>query len=174
MIAVLGPGGVGGLIAALLERSGVPVVLIAREQTTAALRDGGLEVRSAAFGDFHVDPDVRSELMQDADALLIATKAPALADALARVRGDCRLIVPLLNGVEHLAWLRERYGERAVAGTVRVNSERPRTGLIVHANADVLVTLASEQPALGGELDALAGVLRAPESSSPSPSRRWT
>jgi ketopantoate reductase len=32
-IAVLGPGGVGGLITGLLERAGTPVVVVAREAT---------------------------------------------------------------------------------------------------------------------------------------------
>ncbi len=48
--AVLGPGGVGGLLAALLASDGNPVVCLAGEDTTAALREHGLRLDSARFG----------------------------------------------------------------------------------------------------------------------------
>jgi ketopantoate reductase len=36
-VAVLGPGGVGGLVAAALDRAGTPVTVVAREPTAAAI-----------------------------------------------------------------------------------------------------------------------------------------
>ena len=44
-IAVLGPGGVGGLLAGALDRAGIEVVVVARESTAAVIARDGLRVR---------------------------------------------------------------------------------------------------------------------------------
>src|SRR5437763_516310 len=41
-IGVLGPGGVGGLIAGALDRSGAPVTVVARKSTAAIIGERGL------------------------------------------------------------------------------------------------------------------------------------
>ncbi|MGI8505788.1 MAG: 2-dehydropantoate 2-reductase N-terminal domain-containing protein, partial [Solirubrobacteraceae bacterium] len=51
-IAVLGAGGVGGLVAAALARAGEDVVVVAREETAELISRSGIEVRSAALGPF--------------------------------------------------------------------------------------------------------------------------
>ena len=61
-IAVLGPGGVGGSIAGLLERAGTPVIVVAREQTAAAISARGLRIDSVGFGEFVVRPRAVSRL----------------------------------------------------------------------------------------------------------------
>jgi len=55
-IGVLGPGGVGGLIAGLLEQAGTPVVVVAREPTAEVISAQGLRVDSVSFGEFVVHP----------------------------------------------------------------------------------------------------------------------
>src|SRR4051812_7817317 len=46
-VAVVGPGGVGGLLGAVLARGGHRVVYVARPDTAAALNAAGMSVRSA-------------------------------------------------------------------------------------------------------------------------------
>lgn len=46
-VAVVGPGGVGGLLGAVLARAGHLVVYVAKPDTAAALNSGGISVRSA-------------------------------------------------------------------------------------------------------------------------------
>ncbi|MGI8557331.1 MAG: ketopantoate reductase family protein [Solirubrobacteraceae bacterium] len=126
MIAVLGPGGVGGLLAAALARAGEPVLLVAREQTAALIAREGIDVRSVALGDFHAAPAVATRLDRQVDALLVATKAAGLDAALERVEVSPKLVLPLLNGLDHLAVLRARFGEGRVLGaTIRVGSDLP-------------------------------------------------
>ena len=44
-----------------------------------------------------------------------------------------RLIVPLLNGIDHVALIRDRFGDHAVVpGTIAVETERTAPGHIVH------------------------------------------
>ena len=55
-IAVLGPGGVGGLLAGALQRSGEEVVVVARERTARAIVEQGLRISSVKHGDFVARP----------------------------------------------------------------------------------------------------------------------
>ena len=50
-IAVLGPGGVGGFIAAALARGSEDVTVVAREQTAELIERDGITVQSVRLGD---------------------------------------------------------------------------------------------------------------------------
>jgi 2-dehydropantoate 2-reductase len=156
MIAVLGAGGVGGLVAALLDRAGIAATVVAREDTAEPLRRRGFTVSSVRFGEFAANPRVVTRLDVDHDVLVVATKANGLSDALERIVGRPTLVVPLLNGLDHLALLRERFGLRAVAGTIRVEADRPALGVIVHSSNFLRVEMASSDPACRRPLDAFA------------------
>jgi len=146
-IAVLGPGGVGGFVAAALARTDVKIVVVAREPAATALTLTGVSVRSAALGNFVAHPGVVAELTEPVDVLLVATKAAGLEAALDRIHTEPRLVVPLLNGVEHLRVLRERFGaDRVVAGVIRVESDRPRAGEIVQTSPACRIDIAGARP----------------------------
>jgi 2-dehydropantoate 2-reductase len=158
-VAVLGPGGVGGFLAAALARAGVDVTVLAREQTAVAIARDGIEVESVRLGEFVAHPRAVAALELPVDVLVVATKAPALEYALRRVRAEPGLVVPLLNGVEHLALLRERFGDRAVAGSIRIGAERVAPGRIVHTSPAFRVELAPDRD----DVAAFVHVLRAAE-----------
>lgn len=158
-IAILGPGGVGGLLAGALARAGVDVTVVAREETATRIARDGVRVESALLGDFTARPAAVAQLTTPVDALLIATKAAALADALARVVAEPALVVPLLNGFDHMALLRERFGARVVAGTIRVQADRPAPAHVVQTSPFLRVELASDDAALRPALAALAALL---------------
>ncbi|GAA3235971.1 hypothetical protein GCM10020256_54270 [Streptomyces thermocoprophilus] len=161
-VAVLGPGGVGGLLAALLARAGHRVTCLAGEATAEVLRTRGIQIRSGQFGDFTVPVEAAGELDGPVDAVLVAVKLTTLDAALARVPakalGDA-LVVPFLNGVEHPALLRERYPEAQVApGVIRVESTRVAPGVIEHGSPFTEIDLAGDTVPRAG-LEALAGAL---------------
>src|SRR5687767_15350523 len=102
-IAVVGAGAIGGWIAGKLALAGEPVAMLARGATLQALRSGGLRLtegdapRSAQV---HASDDPAK--LGPQDVLVIAVKAPALAEAAEAARpmiGAGTLIVPMLNGV---------------------------------------------------------------------------
>jgi 2-dehydropantoate 2-reductase len=162
-LAVLGPGGVGGFLAAALSRAGRPVTVVAREQTARRIADRGIEVRSVRLGDFTARPRAVPQLEQPVGVLFVATKAAGLVPALERVRAEPQLVVPLLNGVEHLAPLRDRFGGRAVAGAIRIEADRPAPGRVVQTSPFLRVDLASDDPAMRPRLEAMAAALEAVE-----------
>ena len=195
-IAVLGPGGVGGLVAGALAREHMPaaaaqggvgggeraladrrslcvprmgyrssiggarVVVLARDSTARVIASEGLRVRSVVLGDFTAHPRTAESLEEPVDALIVATKAAGLAEALERVRAQPRLVLPLLNGLDHLVALRERFGDSAVvAGTIRVEADRPEPGVVVHTSQFLRIDMASRYRAMRAPMDDLAAVL---------------
>ncbi len=86
--------------------------------------------------------------------LIVATKAAGLHAALERVEARPGLVLPLLNGLDHLAVLRERFGEDAVlAGTIRVEADRPEPGVIVHTSRFLLIDMAGPTRLAHGQAD---------------------
>jgi 2-dehydropantoate 2-reductase len=161
-IAVLGPGGVGGFLAAALARAGADVVVVAREPTAAAIAENGIEVRSVRLGDFTARPRAVASLTEPVEVLIVAPKATGLRASLARVAAVPGLVVPLLNGLDHMAVLRERFGAgRVAAGAIRIESTRTAPGVIEHTSPFLRVDLAADDAALHPGLEALAARVRA-------------
>ena len=162
-VAVLGPGGVGGFLAAALSHAGVATTVVAREQTAAAIATGGLRLSSVRLGEIVAAPAVTARLDDDVDVLVVAVKAPALEASLERIAGTPGLVVPLLNGIDHVARLRERFGPRVAAATIRIGAARAAPGVIVETGAGVLVELASDHPAPRPRMAAFTDLLRGAE-----------
>lgn len=156
MIAILGPGGVGAFLGAALDRAGQPATLIAREETAATIDRDGLTVDSARLGAFTAHPATATTLDGPADALVVATKAKDLAPALERIETEPPLVVPLLNGLDHLETLRERFGPRAVAGSIRIEAYRTEPTQVRQTSHFLRIDVATENPRMSDALDAFA------------------
>jgi 2-dehydropantoate 2-reductase len=161
-IAVLGPGGVGGFIAAALARAGQPVTVVARDSTAALIEAEGIDVRSVRLGGFVGRPRATPVLGDAVDVLIVATKATGLSDALERIETAPRLVVPLLNGLDHMALLRRRFDTAGVAaGTIRIEADRPASARIVQTSPFLRVDLAADDPAVRPAVNNLAATLQA-------------
>ncbi len=154
--AILGAGGIGGLIGACLVRSGAAVTMVVRPESLAHYPEE-LQLESA-FGNFTV-PVARAAEVPPADVLWIAVKATQLEAALTSFTKPEAVgaIVPLLNGIDHLALLRGRYGaERVIAATIAVESERVSPGDSVHRSSFANLSMSSAgRSLLGPTLDEL-------------------
>ena len=156
-IAILGPGGVGGFVAAALIRGGENPVVVARETTARHIAENGIAVQSVRLGEFTVRPAAVSRLTEAVDVLVVATKAGALRGALERIEAQPALVVPLMNGVEHMAVLRARFAT-VVAGVIRIEVDRPGPGRVVQTSPAVRIDMATENPSLAGPVERLATV----------------
>jgi 2-dehydropantoate 2-reductase len=134
--AVLGAGGVGGFVGAVLAHGGERVTLLLRPETLAVHPDS-LALESG-LGGFSAACTRAARLEEEVDVLWVTPKATQLESALALVPEPAlaRRVVPLLNGVDHVTRLRERFGEAAVVpGTIAAELERAGPGRIVHRSA---------------------------------------
>jgi len=163
-VAVLGPGGVGGLLAALLARAGDSVVVLAGESTARTIGERGLQLESSRFGDFNVQVDTAVHLQDPVNACLVTVKATQLESALERVPAAVLgegLLVPFLNGLDHVARIRTLYpSSSVVAATIRVEVARIEAGAIRHTSPFAAVEIATS-PATADRVDKLAAHLRA-------------
>jgi 2-dehydropantoate 2-reductase len=153
--AILGVGGVGGLIGASLARLGDSVTLVVRRESIATYPKP-LKLESP-FGNFSA-PVERSAEVPPADVLWVTVKATQLdaLDALTHPE-SVKAIVPLLNGIDHLDWLRSKFGrDRVIAATVAVESERVAPGYIIHRSPFARLNVSSAgRPLLASTLDQL-------------------
>lgn len=157
-VAVLGPGGVGGLMAALLARSGDSVLVLAGDSTAQEIESRGIQVESRRFGDFTATLRAATHLSEPVDAVLVAVKATHLEEAAKRVPpaalGDA-IVVPFLNGLDHVDVLRRIYGvDRVVPATMRIESARIGPGVIRHTSALAGIEIGSKGAAVAERLRA--------------------
>ncbi len=145
--AVLGPGAVGGSLAVRLANAGVHVICVAHPEAVGLIALAGLVVESPE-GTLTARVEVVENLAKPVDLLLVTVKAPGLADAIERVdpgaveRG---VVVPLLNGLEHMEVLRGRFDGRVAAGSIsHFQAYRAGRVQIIEATPSPVITIASE------------------------------
>jgi 2-dehydropantoate 2-reductase len=131
--AILGAGGVGGLIGVALAKAGESVTVVVRPET---LKDYPAELSlEGPLGTFRVPVERAASVAQPFDVLWIAVKATQLDSALRSVvvrPAQLGAVVPLLNGIDHIALLRARFGhDRVVPAAIRVEAERVAPGKIL-------------------------------------------
>lgn len=93
------------------------------------------------------------------DVLWITVKATQLEQALRALTNPdaVRAIVPLLNGIDHIALLRSRYGkDKVIPATIAVESERVAPGHIIHRSPFARLNVSSVgRPPLEGTVQQL-------------------
>ena len=160
--AVLGAGGVGGLMGGVLAKAGHPVTLLVRPGRRDRYPER-LSVESATLGSFEVPVRVADRLDGQFEVVWITVKATALEAALGAIDKEelgGAAVVPLLNGVDHITLLRERYGlERVLPGTIRVEAERLEPGRVRQLSPFANVEVAPG-PATLTQAEELCGELR--------------
>jgi 2-dehydropantoate 2-reductase len=147
--AVLGAGGVGGLVGGALAKAGYEVTLLVRPGRRDHYPER-LTVESETLGSFGAPVQVADRFDGQFDIVWITVKATALEVALRAVApeklGD-GIVVPLLNGIDHVEQLRERYGaERVLPGTIQIEAEQIGPGRVRHLSTFADVQVAPRPP----------------------------
>jgi 2-dehydropantoate 2-reductase len=146
-VGILGPGGVGGSLAVHLAQAGFVVVVVTHRN--ASLYDRGVLTLDWQGRELTAEPYGTTLLDGPVDLLLVTVKAPELDDALGRVEPQAverAVILPLMNGLEHVDRIRARLPGRVAAGSIG-RFEAYKTGplRVVQTSGTPLVTLASEE-----------------------------
>lgn len=136
-ILILGAGAVGGYFGGRLAQAGADVTFLVRPQRAQKLAQAGLVIRSP-LGDAQIS--VRTVLQEavrpDYDLVILSCKAYDLDASIASIGGAMgpnTLILPLLNGMAHLARLEQAFGSaRVPGGTCYIASTLDADGSIRH------------------------------------------
>src|SRR5215470_393249 len=159
--AILGSGGVGGVLGASLAKLGEQVTMVVRASSLGDF-PAELQLESPLVGSFQVSVN-KAPSAPDTDVLWIAVKATQLEDALRSVpeSAKMRAVVPLLNGIDHVARLREQLGhDRVIAATIAGEMERIAPGRMVHPSPFLMLNIASSGRELLGGLTEKLNSLR--------------
>lgn len=168
-IAVLGIGGIGGMVAA---RTGA--ICVGTERTVDAIHARGLTLVQG--GDSTVlHPEAVPRLERPVSLLVVAVKAHALDAALERVAPTAlegALVLPLLNGLEHVDALRRRIDARVgstrarstvAAGSIgRLEAFSPEPGIVVQRTTEAAIVEAASADLDRVVLEAALAPLRVP------------
>jgi 2-dehydropantoate 2-reductase len=148
--AFLGAGAVGGLVGTALASVGEDVTVVVRPEKMASY-PASLTLEQPS-GTLTAPAKAAGTLAEPVNVLWIATKTYQLKTALEAVQALPGCVVPLLNGVDHVAALRARFGnERVVPATIAVEAERAAPGRFIQRSPFVRLNLAaSGEPLLGG------------------------
>ncbi|NNE83176.1 MAG: ketopantoate reductase family protein [Alphaproteobacteria bacterium] len=138
-ILILGAGAIGGYLGSRLVEAGADVNFLVREARRAQLDREGLRLRSV-FGD--VDCKVvtvsAGELKPDNDLAIVTCKAYDLDSAIEAIGPGLSqngLVLPILNGLGHIATLNAAFGQdRVLGGTIKLSASRLADGTIKHMN----------------------------------------
>jgi 2-dehydropantoate 2-reductase len=149
-VCVVGAGGVGGLLAAVLRRAGVDVSLLVTERHLTAIRRNGLAL-IAPSGRFSVE--IQAELDPRAigacDIVIVTTKmwaVEALAPTLRSLLGENTVVIPVQNGIDAPGILAKALGwEHVVYGSASMNAALEEPGVIRQRNPNYGITVAEAQ-----------------------------
>ena len=143
--AIFGTGGVGGYFGGRLAQAGEDVTFIARGKHLSVIQQTGLSVDSIR-GDFVVNPVKATDSTQsvgDVDVVILAIKGWQLDEAILQMKpliGDATVIVPLLNGIEHMEALVSVFGsEHVLGGVCRISAFIAEAGHIKHVGIDPFI-----------------------------------
>lgn len=138
-LLVLGAGAIGGYFGGRLAQAGTNVTFLVRPKRREQLERDGLRIQSpAGNATLCVKTILASELTPDYDFVLLTCKAYDLDSALDAIAGAMRgrcAVVPMLNGMAHLARLDERFGAANVmGGACTLSVALDEHGVIHHAD----------------------------------------
>ncbi len=149
--AILGVGAIGGLIGTALASLGKDVTVVVRPESLPGYPSNLSLDRPT--GPLTAIVKVVAALTEPVDVLWIATKTYQLQSALEAVQVSLGCVVPLLNGVDHIAALARQFGrDRVIAATIAVEAEKAAPGRFVQRSSFVRLNLAASGETILGHL----------------------
>ncbi len=139
-------------------RSGERVICVARPETAAAIAGQGLTLVTDD-GEETVQLESVEELAEPVDLLLVTVKSYSLDDAISRIDAEPGVVLPLLNGLEHMGVLRSRFRNVLAATIGRFEGYRESPTRIVQQTPGLVNVAATEPPQqlVRGGIDTVAG-----------------
>jgi 2-dehydropantoate 2-reductase len=147
-VAVLGPGAVGGTFAVQFLNADYRTICVAPAATVQLMAFSGISLETNGSPPHVGRPEVTEYLSSPVQLLLVTVKHDQLEDAIERVDPAAvaeGVVLPLLNGLEHMDVLHERFPGRVAAGALsHFDAYRVGRMQIVQKTPMALVTIGSD------------------------------
>lgn len=162
---VVGAGAVGGYFGGRLAQHGQNVTFLVRPARAAELAARGLVIHSQVGDATIASPQTvqAGAIARPYDMIILSSKAYDLAACVADIRpavGPDTVIIPMLNGMQHLAVLDGEFGRRAVfGGLAEISSTLNAAKEIVHLNAMATLAIGARDAAMQDRAAAIHGVM---------------
>ena len=159
---VLGAGALGGYFGGRALERGLDVTFLVRPARAASLAQQGLRVRST-YGDIDRPVATTSAAGPGFDVVLLSCKAYDLDSAIDAIRpavegGAC--VLPILNGMAHLAALNAAFGPARVwGGLAKCAATLTADGVVQHLGDWHWLTFGEQDGRMDGRAAALAAAL---------------
>jgi 2-dehydropantoate 2-reductase len=146
-VCVVGAGGVGGLLAAVLRQAGVAVSLLVTERHAAAIRRNGLTLITPS-GPFTVEiqAEVDARAIGACDVVVVTPKmwaVEALAPTLQPLLAENTAVIPVQNGIDAPGLLARSLGwKHVVYGSASMNAAIDEPGVIRQRNPSYAISVA--------------------------------
>lgn len=135
-ILMAGAGATGGYFGARLAQAGQDVTFLVRERRYQQLQENGLVLQTPQ-GTEKLQPQLTQAgtLTGHYDLIIITVKSFALdqvMDDITPAVGPDTLIMPILNGMRHIATLQQRFGEdKVIGGLCKINATLGDNGEVI-------------------------------------------
>ncbi|EFM19369.1 MULTISPECIES: ketopantoate reductase family protein [unclassified Pantoea] len=135
-ILMAGAGATGGYFGARLIQAGQDVTFLVRERRYQQLQTHGLVLQTPQGTEkFQTQLTQASTLKSHYDLIIVTVKSFALEqvmDDIAPAVGPETLIMPILNGMRHIATLQQRFGEdKVIGGLCKINATLGDKGEVI-------------------------------------------
>ena len=165
-ILVLGAGAVGGFFGGRLAQAGANVTFLVRPGQKAQLIERGLQIESAyGKATVRVQAKLQSEIDRAYDLVMLTCKAYDLPSAIESIRpavSDSTAVLPLLNGIEHIGQLNQRFGRRKVVpGTARIAATLTSEGVVRHLSDWQTIVFGTQDGSASPQLEELKALFTA-------------
>lgn len=169
-IVFQGAGALGSYFGGRMLEAGYDVSYFVRERRAKQLQEEGLKI-SSPVGDYEnkdVEFYTNVEDVKEADLLILAVKGYHLDDAIeqtaAIVRHTGAFVLPVLNGVEHIARLKDACGEEKVlGGYASIITTLNEKGHVLHTSGGSRIEfgpLHPEQESICREIEKIDGTIK--------------
>lgn len=135
-ILMAGAGATGGYFGARLAQAGQDVTFLVRERRYQQLQNNGLVLQTPK-GTEKLQPQLTraSTLTGHYDLIIVTVKSFALdqvMDDITPAVGPDTLIMPILNGMRHIATVQQRFGEdKVIGGLCKINATLGDNGEVI-------------------------------------------
>jgi 2-dehydropantoate 2-reductase len=165
-IAVLGIGGVGGMVGGALAKTHPETYFYVRGENLKAIREHGLHVESVLLGNFTAHPKLASDNAEEIgpmDAILVSCKGYSLKEVCEGISPMIEpetVVIPLLNGVIVSDMMEPLLPPCILAdGTIRVFSRLEKPGYIVQSAGFCSVVFGMKDGSIHKKFGEIAAIL---------------